>query len=148
VLYFYSLWLYKTAHSVLWVNSDVGGTIQSLSLLLQVMQFFYLGGSLDKHKNIPEHILGPISVSIVRGLQYLWSLKIMHRGLCAFLCCGIIIFSALSIVWFVVDTTCEFCECTICLSFKTFQFHTKHWFYHILNVFLVHCYLCFMHFFQ
>jgi len=40
-----------------------------------------LGGSLDKHRNIPEHILGPISVSIVRGLQYLWSLKIMHRGL-------------------------------------------------------------------
>jgi len=39
------------------------------------------GGSLDKHRNIPEHILGPISVSIVRGLQYLWSLKIMHRGL-------------------------------------------------------------------
>jgi len=38
------------------------------------------GGSLDKHRNIPEHILGPISVSIVRGLQYLWSLKIMHRG--------------------------------------------------------------------
>lgn len=40
---------------------------------------FMDGGSLDTHRNIPEVILGPISVSIVRGLQYLWSLKIMHR---------------------------------------------------------------------
>lgn len=38
------------------------------------------GGSLDQYKKIPECILGPISVSVVRGLQYLWSLRIMHRG--------------------------------------------------------------------
>jgi len=44
------------------------------------MELHVTGGSLDNHRNIPEHILGPISVSIVRGLQYLWSLKIMHRG--------------------------------------------------------------------
>lgn len=42
--------------------------------------FFVKGGSLDKYKHVPEQILGPISVSVVRGLQYLWSLKIMHRG--------------------------------------------------------------------
>lgn len=40
---------------------------------------FMDGGSLDKYKHVPEQILGPISVSVVRGLQYLWSLKIMHR---------------------------------------------------------------------
>jgi mitogen-activated protein kinase kinase 5 len=40
---------------------------------------FMDGGSLDTYKDIPENILGPISVSIVRGLQYLWSFKIMHR---------------------------------------------------------------------
>lgn len=40
---------------------------------------FMDGGSLDKYEHVPEQILGPISVSVVRGLQYLWSLKIMHR---------------------------------------------------------------------
>ena len=51
-----------------------------MSLLSHLVRFCSVGGSLDKHRNIPEHILGPISVSVVRGLQYLWSLKIMHRG--------------------------------------------------------------------
>jgi mitogen-activated protein kinase kinase 5 len=37
------------------------------------------GGSLDTYGQIEERVLGPISVSIVQGLQYLWSLKIMHR---------------------------------------------------------------------
>ncbi|ESN96035.1 hypothetical protein HELRODRAFT_107285 [Helobdella robusta] len=37
------------------------------------------GGSLDMYMHIPESILGPISVSVVTGLQYLWSLKILHR---------------------------------------------------------------------
>ena len=37
------------------------------------------GGSLDQYGQIPEHVLGIIAVAVVRGLQYLWSLKIMHR---------------------------------------------------------------------
>ncbi|KAK2146871.1 hypothetical protein LSH36_581g02041 [Paralvinella palmiformis] len=40
---------------------------------------FMDGGSLDQYGQIPEHILGRMTVSIVRGMQYLWSLKIMHR---------------------------------------------------------------------
>jgi mitogen-activated protein kinase kinase 5 len=40
---------------------------------------FMDGGSLDQYKFVPENVLGPISVSVVQGLQYLWSLKIMHR---------------------------------------------------------------------
>ncbi|XP_064619901.1 dual specificity mitogen-activated protein kinase kinase 5-like [Lineus longissimus] len=37
------------------------------------------GGSLDKYGQIPEHILGRIAVAVVKGLQYLWGKKIMHR---------------------------------------------------------------------
>ncbi|KAI0235723.1 Dual specificity mitogen-activated protein kinase kinase 5 [Lamellibrachia satsuma] len=37
------------------------------------------GGSLDRYGQIPEEILGPVAASVVRGLQYLWGLKIMHR---------------------------------------------------------------------
>ena len=44
------------------------------------MFIFISGGSLDKYGQIPEAILGRMSVSVVDGLQYLWSLKIMHRG--------------------------------------------------------------------
>lgn len=37
------------------------------------------GGSLDVYRKIPEHVLGRISVAVVKGLTYLWSLKILHR---------------------------------------------------------------------
>ncbi|ELU04825.1 hypothetical protein CAPTEDRAFT_173814 [Capitella teleta] len=37
------------------------------------------GGSLEKHGKIPQMVLGRIAVSVVKGLQYLWSLKILHR---------------------------------------------------------------------
>ncbi|XP_072134144.1 dual specificity mitogen-activated protein kinase kinase 5 isoform X2 [Mobula birostris] len=41
---------------------------------------FMDGGSLDVYRKIPEHVLGRISVAVVKGLTYLWSLKILHRG--------------------------------------------------------------------
>lgn len=37
------------------------------------------GGSLDMFGCIPEPVLGRIAVSVVKGLLYLWELKIMHR---------------------------------------------------------------------
>jgi len=37
------------------------------------------GGSLDRYKPIPEPELGRIAVMVVHGLQYLWSIGIMHR---------------------------------------------------------------------
>ncbi|KAL9984312.1 hypothetical protein ACROYT_G006588 [Oculina patagonica] len=37
------------------------------------------GGSLDVYGCIPEPVLGRITVSVVKGLLYLWELKIMHR---------------------------------------------------------------------
>ncbi|XP_060889162.1 dual specificity mitogen-activated protein kinase kinase 5 isoform X1 [Labrus mixtus] len=40
---------------------------------------FMDGGSLDVYKIIPEHVLGRIAVAVVKGLTYLWSLKILHR---------------------------------------------------------------------
>uniref|UniRef100_A0A8C6LJU0 Mitogen-activated protein kinase kinase 5 n=1 Tax=Nothobranchius furzeri TaxID=105023 RepID=A0A8C6LJU0_NOTFU len=40
----------------------------------------HAGGSLDVYKRIPEHVLGRIAVAVVKGLTYLWSLKILHRG--------------------------------------------------------------------
>uniref|UniRef100_UPI00398F7482 dual specificity mitogen-activated protein kinase kinase 5 isoform X2 n=1 Tax=Pristiophorus japonicus TaxID=55135 RepID=UPI00398F7482 len=40
---------------------------------------FMDGGSLDVYRKIPEHVLGRISVAVVKGLTYLWSLKILHR---------------------------------------------------------------------
>uniref|UniRef100_A0A8D2NWR8 mitogen-activated protein kinase kinase n=1 Tax=Zosterops lateralis melanops TaxID=1220523 RepID=A0A8D2NWR8_ZOSLA len=36
-------------------------------------------GSLDVYRKIPEHVLGRIAVAVVKGLTYLWSLKILHR---------------------------------------------------------------------
>ncbi|XP_029200799.2 dual specificity mitogen-activated protein kinase kinase 5-like [Acropora muricata] len=40
---------------------------------------FMDGGSLDAYGSIPEPVLGRIAVSVVKGLRYLWELKIMHR---------------------------------------------------------------------
>lgn len=37
------------------------------------------GGSLDVYRKMPEHVLGRIAVAVVKGLTYLWSLKILHR---------------------------------------------------------------------
>ena len=37
------------------------------------------GGSLDRYKPIPEPELGRMAVMVVHGLQYLWSMGIMHR---------------------------------------------------------------------
>ncbi|EDO40740.1 predicted protein [Nematostella vectensis] len=37
------------------------------------------GGSLDMYGSIPEPVLGRIAVAVVKGLAYLWGLKIMHR---------------------------------------------------------------------
>eukprot|EP00118_Oscarella_pearsei_P021200 m.236768 g.236768 ORF g.236768 m.236768 type:complete len:573 (+) comp40138_c0_seq9:211-1929(+) len=37
------------------------------------------GGSLDMHCSISEPILGRIVVAVLKGLHYLWNLKIMHR---------------------------------------------------------------------
>ncbi|XP_065836383.1 dual specificity mitogen-activated protein kinase kinase 5-like [Oscarella lobularis] len=37
------------------------------------------GGSLDMYGIVPEIVLGRITVAILKGLHYLWSLKIMHR---------------------------------------------------------------------
>ncbi|XP_053784508.1 dual specificity mitogen-activated protein kinase kinase 5 isoform X3 [Desmodus rotundus] len=40
---------------------------------------FMDGGSLDVYRKIPEHVLGRIAGAVVKGLTYLWSLKILHR---------------------------------------------------------------------
>nr|XP_032804389.1 dual specificity mitogen-activated protein kinase kinase 5 isoform X2 [Petromyzon marinus] len=40
---------------------------------------FMDGGSLDMYGTVPEHVLGRIAVAVVKGLTYLWSLKILHR---------------------------------------------------------------------
>ncbi|XP_061414331.1 dual specificity mitogen-activated protein kinase kinase 5 isoform X2 [Lethenteron reissneri] len=40
---------------------------------------FMDGGSLDVYGMVPEHVLGRIAVAVVKGLTYLWSLKILHR---------------------------------------------------------------------
>lgn len=38
------------------------------------------GGSLDQYGAIPENVLRPVAVAMIKGLHYLWtSLKIMHR---------------------------------------------------------------------
>ena len=41
---------------------------------------FYLGRSLDNYHKVEEYILGRVAVSVLEGLIYLWSMKIMHRG--------------------------------------------------------------------
>ncbi|KAL1007659.1 hypothetical protein UPYG_G00089780 [Umbra pygmaea] len=40
---------------------------------------FMDGGSLDVYRRVPEQVLGRIAVAVVKGLTYLWSLKILHR---------------------------------------------------------------------
>uniref|UniRef100_UPI0035902527 dual specificity mitogen-activated protein kinase kinase 5 n=1 Tax=Myxine glutinosa TaxID=7769 RepID=UPI0035902527 len=40
---------------------------------------FMDGGSLDIYGVIPEPVLGRIAVAVVKGLTYLWRLKILHR---------------------------------------------------------------------
>lgn len=47
--------------------------------VLVLLRCYIAGGSLDRYGQIEEAILGRISVSVVKGLQYLWSLKIIHR---------------------------------------------------------------------
>ncbi|KAJ8029821.1 Dual specificity mitogen-activated protein kinase kinase 5 [Holothuria leucospilota] len=42
---------------------------------------FMDGGSLEVYSPIPEKILGRIAVSVVKGLNYLWNLKILHRDI-------------------------------------------------------------------
>lgn len=44
------------------------------------MYMFFPGGSLDKYCQVPQSVLGKITCQVVQGLQYLWSLKILHRG--------------------------------------------------------------------
>lgn len=39
------------------------------------------GGSLDHYGSIPEVVLGHIIVGVVKGLNYLWNMKIMHRDI-------------------------------------------------------------------
>lgn len=39
------------------------------------------GGSLDRYGQIPENVVGAVAVAVVKGLSYLWELKIMHRDL-------------------------------------------------------------------
>lgn len=40
----------------------------------------FLGGSLSEYGKIEEKILCYVAVAVVKGLQYLWSMKFMHRG--------------------------------------------------------------------
>jgi len=48
---------------------------------ISVCTEFMNGGSLDTYGAIPEPVLTRISVSVVKGLVYLWNLKIMHRDM-------------------------------------------------------------------
>lgn len=36
-------------------------------------------GSIDRYGKIPQNVLGRIAVAVVKGLHYLWNLKIIHR---------------------------------------------------------------------
>uniref|UniRef100_A0A7N6BVT6 mitogen-activated protein kinase kinase n=1 Tax=Anabas testudineus TaxID=64144 RepID=A0A7N6BVT6_ANATE len=56
-------------------HGNGGCTFKMISICTEFMD----GGSLDVYKRIPEHVLGRIAVSVVKGLTYLWSLKILHR---------------------------------------------------------------------
>ncbi|XP_068953485.1 dual specificity mitogen-activated protein kinase kinase 5 [Petaurus breviceps papuanus] len=50
------------------------GKILAVKVVLKIAR-----GSLDVYRKIPEHVLGRIAVAVVKGLTYLWSLKILHR---------------------------------------------------------------------
>lgn len=50
-----------------------------LESLISICTEYMDGGSLEIYGEIPEPVLGRISVAIVKGLVYLWQLKIMHR---------------------------------------------------------------------
>ncbi|XP_046844938.1 dual specificity mitogen-activated protein kinase kinase 5-like [Xenia sp. Carnegie-2017] len=50
-----------------------------LENLISICTEFMDGGSLEIYGAIPEPVLGRISVTVVKGLVYLWQLKIMHR---------------------------------------------------------------------
>lgn len=39
------------------------------------------GGSMEHYGAVPEEVLSRVVVSVVRGLSYLWSMKIMHRDI-------------------------------------------------------------------
>uniref|UniRef100_A0A914R629 Protein kinase domain-containing protein n=1 Tax=Parascaris equorum TaxID=6256 RepID=A0A914R629_PAREQ len=42
---------------------------------------FMDGGSLDRYGKLPNNVLGPVTVSVINGLSFLWSKKVMHRGM-------------------------------------------------------------------
>uniref|UniRef100_A0A1I8ETX2 mitogen-activated protein kinase kinase n=1 Tax=Wuchereria bancrofti TaxID=6293 RepID=A0A1I8ETX2_WUCBA len=42
---------------------------------------FMDGGSLDRYKKLPVSVLVPTAVSIICGLHYLWTHKVMHRDI-------------------------------------------------------------------
>ncbi|XP_054095364.1 dual specificity mitogen-activated protein kinase kinase 5 isoform X14 [Callithrix jacchus] len=50
-----------------------------ISTYVHLRRMYSVGGSLDVYRKIPEHVLGRIAVAVVKGLTYLWSLKILHR---------------------------------------------------------------------
>uniref|UniRef100_A0A915B4H5 mitogen-activated protein kinase kinase n=1 Tax=Parascaris univalens TaxID=6257 RepID=A0A915B4H5_PARUN len=42
---------------------------------------FMDGGSLDRYGKLPNNVLGPVTVSVINGLSFLWSKKVMHRDI-------------------------------------------------------------------
>uniref|UniRef100_A0A0M3JUL2 Protein kinase domain-containing protein n=1 Tax=Anisakis simplex TaxID=6269 RepID=A0A0M3JUL2_ANISI len=42
---------------------------------------FMDGGSLDRYGKLPSDVLGSVTVSIINGLSFLWSIKVMHRDI-------------------------------------------------------------------
>ena len=46
---------------------------------IRVVTEYMDGGSLERYGRVPEQILGAIAISVVRGLLYLWGLRVMHR---------------------------------------------------------------------
>lgn len=50
-----------------------------LESLISICTEYMDGGSLEIYGAIPEPVLGRITVAVVKGLVYLWQLKIMHR---------------------------------------------------------------------
>jgi len=50
-------------------------TENKISIVTEYMD----GGSLDRFHRIPQNVLGRVAVAVVKGLRYLWDLKIIHR---------------------------------------------------------------------